>query len=413
MAEKGIIQDGNIISTSSLFKINIKIGRLVSLYVPAYSEHERCRFLTRLFCWMYFVMINVIIWIVPLRLVFIMKSEQESSRILPLLAVFTFHVGAGYTSTATYLTSGKSLKLLCKRLDGHQLKYGPFKRNRCIRKFLFAFTIIGFGISLADAGIYSLLIPEIVDQDKQSMYSPLNLTDDTDGEYALTLAFLFFNELLVLLHMYSMMGMIIAFTFLFVKEFSCLNSNLERLVEDTVNMEGEKLENEIENLRLEHASLIDCMEAANSVVKHYLLGLFATFIPVSCFMLYGMIRNALTNNERLFISFITASNLVTACLFSYIGAKLNLKAHKPLNVLLKINLTKITQKTERSISMFVNRVNGPSIGYNICDLFILDSTAILAMLGTLVTYAVVMLQFTDQSNNHNLVHLNSTYNYTF
>ncbi|KAK6192123.1 hypothetical protein SNE40_003656 [Patella caerulea] len=180
---------------------------------------------------------------------------------------------------------------------------------------------------------------------------------------------------------------------------------MSKQVRDSINMFNKKenrntgaLENTIENLRQEFISLIECFESSNSLVRHFLFGCFAVFIPAFCFMLYGLTRRSLTTGESVYLLLLTGLILTFIVIFTVVGAILSVKAHEPLDELMKINVLSVTDKTSQSVILFVSRLTGPTIGFRVYELFTLDTNTILAVLGTLLTYAVVMVQFSDSDS---------------
>ncbi|ESO90197.1 hypothetical protein LOTGIDRAFT_164512 [Lottia gigantea] len=95
-------------------------------------------------------------------------------------------------------------------------------------------------------------------------------------------------------------------------------------------------------------------------------------------------------------------------IFLIFASIITLKAHEPLDTLLKVDVTCISDQAYKSITMFVNRLNGKTIGFRMYEMFTLDASAILMLIGTLVTYAVVMLQFTSVPTTQQNLMLNQT-----
>ncbi|KAK6192121.1 hypothetical protein SNE40_003655 [Patella caerulea] len=212
------------------------------------------------------------------------------------------------------------------------------------------------------------------------------------------------NEFVIVNHSYLLEVLFYECSVLFISEFAEQTKNIQCCITNYAKAEVKnymEFESSIENLRQQYISLIECFDHSNKILCHYLFGSYAVVIPGFCFMLFGFTRDVLTAGETLYISFLSAANLIVIIMFTGMGAILSIKAHEPLDALMKIDLLSVTDKTVHSVNLFVSRLTGPTIGYRVYELFTLDTHTILAVIGTLLTYAVVMLQFSGSSNINN------------
>ncbi|KAK6192079.1 hypothetical protein SNE40_003623 [Patella caerulea] len=226
------------------------------------------------------------------------------------------------------------------------------------------------------------------------------LTFDSLTSTALVLFTGVVYEFFVACHAFILETIFIEISILFIYEFKNLSKQLQisiRKFTETNNENTKDFENTIEKLRQEYISLIDCFESSNALVRHFIFGYFAVFIPTFCFMLYGFTRGSLTTSESVYLLLLSGSILLCVAGLTIAGAILSVKAHEPLDVLMTINLLPVTDKTSQSVIVFVARLTGPTIGFRVYELFTLDTNTILAVLGTLLTYAVVMIQFSDSA----------------
>ncbi|XP_067668442.1 uncharacterized protein [Haliotis asinina] len=76
------------------------------------------------------------------------------------------------------------------------------------------------------------------------------------------------------------------------------------------------------------------------------------------------------------------------------SANLSVKAHGCLDDLLQLDMSQLSPKTLQIVSIFANRLAGPPIGYTVYGLFTVDGSSVLTIIGTLLTYAVIILQLT-------------------
>ncbi|KAK6192081.1 hypothetical protein SNE40_003624 [Patella caerulea] len=212
------------------------------------------------------------------------------------------------------------------------------------------------------------------------------------------------NEFVVMNHSILLEGLFYDMSVLFISEFAQQTKNVQNCINKFANAEVKnvtKFESSIEILRQQYISLVECFDHSNKILCHYLFGSYAAVIPGYCFMLYGITRDVLTAGETMYIAFVSLSHIALITMFTAMGAILSIKAHAPLDALMKIDLLSVTDKTVHSVNLFVSRLTGPTIGYRVYELFTLDTNTILAVIGTLLTYTVVMLQFSGSSNINN------------
>ncbi|KAK6192131.1 hypothetical protein SNE40_003662 [Patella caerulea] len=238
-----------------------------------------------------------------------------------------------------------------------------------------------------------------MEKDMEQYVYPLTFDSLTSTALVLFTAVLY--ESIVASHAVILETIFTEISILFISEFTNLSKQLRvniGIFNMKENQNSAALENTIEKLRKEFISLIDCFESSNALVRHFLFGSFAVFIPTFCFMLYGFTRRSLTNGESVYLLLLSGSVLVFIVIFTVAGAILSVKAREPLDELMKINVVSVTDKTSQSVILFVSRLTGPTIGFRVYELFTLDTNTILAALGTLLTYAVVMVQFSDSDS---------------
>ncbi|KAK7107229.1 hypothetical protein V1264_015180 [Littorina saxatilis] len=92
--------------------------------------------------------------------------------------------------------------------------------------------------------------------------------------------------------------------------------------------------------------------------------------------------------EFMFFGFVLYLIVVTLT-----GAALNLKMHEPVDFLFRLDVQRMTGKGSEIVSAFLARVQGAPIGFNVYNLFTVDTSAIMMICGTILTYTLVIVQF--------------------
>ncbi|KAK7107151.1 hypothetical protein V1264_015114 [Littorina saxatilis] len=75
------------------------------------------------------------------------------------------------------------------------------------------------------------------------------------------------------------------------------------------------------------------------------------------------------------------------------GSALNLKMHEPVDFLFRLDVQRMTGKGSEIVSAFLSRVQGAPIGFNVYNLFTVDTSTIMMICGTILTYTLVIVQF--------------------
>ncbi|XP_067662770.1 uncharacterized protein [Haliotis asinina] len=131
----------------------------------------------------------------------------------------------------------------------------------------------------------------------------------------------------------------------------------------------------------------------SDVIVPFQFTVFFMSLPLSCFSLYViMTRTELPSNVALCI-YIMLLCSVSCIVLSFAGMKVNVKAHNALQYMIKIPTDNLSETTMRAVTHFTSLLTGTTIGYNVHGLFTISPPTVLSIVGTLVTYIVVVLQF--------------------
>ncbi|XP_067664284.1 uncharacterized protein [Haliotis asinina] len=150
---------------------------------------------------------------------------------------------------------------------------------------------------------------------------------------------------------------------------------------------------ECEVLVEHHECLVDVLNTTNDCMRHYSFSVIVLCIPINCLFLYAAISKQLTKPELIFLCIGICAAL------SFVGTKVVLeglvssKAHDPLRYIWKVRKRIISQRGRETLDLFVTRLTGETIGYNVYGLFTISQPTFLGIVGTLATYIIVVVQF--------------------
>ncbi|KAK6192078.1 hypothetical protein SNE40_003622 [Patella caerulea] len=386
-----------------LFQPLEQIAKWTGLHSVQIGKESRFYIVKRVFLWIYLLVIYSAMMLAPVKSVFtILYNDPDDGRIIPLLSLFVFFLASAYISVASYFSVSKYLSSFCGSLNEHQRLYGNIRINLFIKivckwaNWIVAVFVVATTVFYSSCTYY-------MRDDFADTFRPLSF----EGVYntVLTMSFISNNGFFLIAHQVILNVFLILTFKLFLIQFSQMNERLETSLAEKSPSLQEKI---IETIRQEYSSLLACFEISNSIIRHYLFALYAMCIPIVCFLLYGLLRGKLTGSESLAMTLLVVFIVFFVLVHTIIGAVFSIRAHSPFNVLMKFDIRPITDKAARSVLLFVSRLNGPTIGYNVYELFTLDTNTALALTGTLLTYGIVMLQFSETGSSGNSVCINNT-----
>ncbi|XP_067664283.1 uncharacterized protein [Haliotis asinina] len=179
------------------------------------------------------------------------------------------------------------------------------------------------------------------------------------------------------------------FTAFLLHEFKSLAQKFKDL-----SMSGAtNVENELEALVDHHECLVDVLNETNNCMRHYNFVVIFLCIPVNCVFLYGAISNPMTESELiyLFLGITIVLGVVIGKVF--FEALVSSKAHEPLRYIWKMRKGIVSDRGRQTLDMFVARLTGETISYDVYGLLTVTMPTLLGILGTVTTYIIVVIQF--------------------
>ncbi|XP_067655357.1 gustatory receptor for sugar taste 64a-like [Haliotis asinina] len=156
-------------------------------------------------------------------------------------------------------------------------------------------------------------------------------------------------------------------------------------------------EEDIGDIRCYHASLTALVEHVCSLMsKHVAAGYVSSFLIV-CFCLYSIINDekSISNIGIAAASFYMSILYLIA--FTYIGVRLHEAAHRPLDLLLEMTGENMPDRVTGLVTLFANKLSQRQIGISALGLMTITKDTILTIIGTLLTYVFIVIQFKPDS----------------
>ncbi|XP_046353357.2 uncharacterized protein LOC124133143 [Haliotis rufescens] len=163
--------------------------------------------------------------------------------------------------------------------------------------------------------------------------------------------------------------------------------------------EGCVKEEDIEDIRGYHASLTDIVEHVSSLMtRHVAAGYVSSFLTI-CFCLYSVI-----NDDKSYINVAVAAFSVYVSILHLIaltctGIRLHEAAHRPLNILHDLDGRNMPERVVGLVTLFANKLSQRQIGISVLGLMTITKDTVLAIIGTLLTYVFIVIQFKPDSTD--------------
>ncbi|CAH1795112.1 unnamed protein product [Owenia fusiformis] len=212
-------------------------------------------------------------------------------------------------------------------------------------------------------------------------------TSESPGIEIVRIASLFFHWVLSNISFYPF-ALYIMICYVLCKEFQIAHNNILKCF----NAKGDII-GPFEERRRDHQKLCKLTEVADKTFMVFVISVLLTHIPLSCLFFYNMIYNEIHFAMYMGYTFwilVTFINMGIVCIA---GAFVNNAAHAPLTDLHSIRADVASTSKNLEIHMFLSRLTGTSIGLTAMDMFVMDKPTTLTVLGLLITYFFLLLQF--------------------
>ncbi|XP_071086375.1 uncharacterized protein [Haliotis cracherodii] len=150
---------------------------------------------------------------------------------------------------------------------------------------------------------------------------------------------------------------------------------------------------EFDRMRRQFEDTCSLVSKANEVFKHVIGSCYVASVPVICLMLYGLIHVNMNEGEYFMLPMAMVLLISMVVISTLTSVGLNMKAHSSLSHLLMCDCSRLSDRSLHIISIFITRLTTTKIGFTLYNLFTIDSSTILMLTGTMLTYVLVVLQF--------------------
>ncbi|ESO97566.1 hypothetical protein LOTGIDRAFT_152656 [Lottia gigantea] len=199
--------------------------------------------------------------------------------------------------------------------------------------------------------------------------------------------------------MYSVAFMIVL-CFALSREFYEVTDEIKSFVEKDGGFSGD-----LESIRLRHQGLCRMTNILDDSFMVVIAIVYIADVPMSCIILYNAIYVQHTLALTLLNVFWMVILMVHMTIVSIVCALINVAAHTPLEELYRISASQL-QNQQIQLIMFMNRLTGGEVGLTAIKMFIINRPTILTVIGMLITYFVLLVQFKTPATA--ICHCNST-----
>ncbi|KAK7480566.1 hypothetical protein BaRGS_00028142 [Batillaria attramentaria] len=155
----------------------------------------------------------------------------------------------------------------------------------------------------------------------------------------------------------------------------------------------ESREMEFDVVHSKHQTLCELVDSTNKCVKHLICMSFVCGIFLSCLIIYGLGSGALDLANILYQVWNIVFSVFFVTLTTALGIALNDAAHAPQDVIYAADWSQLSDRLLYKAQLFASRLGHTKIGYDVYGLFVIDKSTVLMVLGTLLTYTIVVIQF--------------------
>ncbi|XP_046546283.1 uncharacterized protein LOC124256340 [Haliotis rubra] len=333
--------------------------------------------------------------------IFVVETKLDGN-LMSSLAVLAFYVYAVYLSLALTFAIPKHFGRFQELIREYVSEYGASPYLMTLKRRVCTFAIVCKLLYL------SFMVSTTIGLSNVFPTLERHLTPFNGYQGATKIVLLVLYVIILIVVSSQMVSALVLFnttTMCLIKEFRTLSKKLEEDMDKFESIFGQFCQ------RHKRLSLIS--DEGNAINSHFAFATYMFGIPIICFLLFGLIRGSLPYDELLFCSGNLLSITALMILVTVLGFVLNDSANEPLQHIFRSNWASYSEETIQKISLFVARLSSEKVGYSVYGLFTIDRSTILMVVGTILTYAVVVLQVQPDSgatcntcfNNLNLTQL--------
>ncbi|XP_071092568.1 uncharacterized protein [Haliotis cracherodii] len=195
----------------------------------------------------------------------------------------------------------------------------------------------------------------------------------------------------IILQYHSLLLLFLSISLLLTYEYDVCTLRLLRA------SEGSFKEEDIEDIRGYHATLTGLVEYVCSFISIHVAAAYLSSFLIVCFCLYVLINDVRYLGHIAFAAFAVYFSTLCLITLTYFGIRLHEAAHRTLNILHDLAGTKMPDRVIAFVSLFANKLSQRQIGISALGLMTITKDTILTIIGTLLTYVFIVIQFKPES----------------
>ncbi|ESP02691.1 hypothetical protein LOTGIDRAFT_171766 [Lottia gigantea] len=370
-----------------------------------------------------------------LRHCFVIYRSQDTASLLVALGMFVYSIGYAYPATCSCYSISVHLPTLLSQLDEYRMRNGEFINIKTLRRLHIIFILsYVLGVLLVALIMSLCLLIHVVWIDISDLFYPF--TTDTLTYATATFIYFFLSAYAASSIPLIQIALYISICCIVHAEIDNLSKQLMKITKDrneqlpiafedvstkqmnaidqdvtfiptlntnsstySSNYKSIKLERTLEELRLRYEAVLDIIAKANEFLQHLFFAILASSIPVSCLILYGIITLNSNRPQMIYTGLTNIQVFNLLFLILILGTYTANKVKQPVEYAMKINNRNLSEKASSSLQLMSVRYLAPCLGFNVYGLFSLDSSTFLTVIGTLITYAVVIYQFAQSPSS--------------
>ncbi|KAK3092116.1 hypothetical protein FSP39_025348 [Pinctada imbricata] len=167
---------------------------------------------------------------------------------------------------------------------------------------------------------------------------------------------------------------------------------------EAISADG-KFTGDIEENRHQHEELVQLLRKADDIFSLYILVAIGTIIPLIIFTLYFVLFESVDLYSYVATWWSVSLSMIQITVVFVSGGIVNHVAHGPLGTIYTIDLRAMAIEQSQQLSVFLTQLTSAPIGFTAFGLFTIDKPTIITFAGSIVTYAVVVIQFKPSSDS--------------
>ncbi|XP_048251867.1 uncharacterized protein LOC124135032 [Haliotis rufescens] len=170
-------------------------------------------------------------------------------------------------------------------------------------------------------------------------------------------------------------------------------NRVETQFQELANSQCEDTEARFNTLVIHHGHVTEVLEDINNYVQHFIFTCVFMTLPLACAIIYSILYKSVNSGEVIVYSTGCVWVLLCVGLRLLVDALVSSKAHGTLQYVWRLDKERFSGIGLQKMNLFVSRLTGDTIGFNIHGLFTITMPTLLGIVGTLVTYIIVVVQF--------------------